>query len=97
MLGEDNMQADRFPFVRIHSLQITGEAPKFAAKVQVEMHGQTREMWVPLSVEGLPNRISVTGSFVLKQTDFGAQPYSVLGGLLAVQDEVPIEFKLIGL
>ncbi len=27
MLGEDNMQADRYPFVRIHSLQITGESP----------------------------------------------------------------------
>jgi hypothetical protein len=96
MLGEDNMQADKFPFVRIHSLQVSGEFPKFAAKVQVEMHGQKREMWVPLSVEGLPDRLSVAGSFVLRQTDYGAQPYSVLGGMLAVQDEVVIEFKLLG-
>lgn len=96
MLGDDNLQADRFPFIRVHSLQISGEGPKFAAKVQVEMHGQKREMWVPLSVESLPDRLSVTGSFVLRQTDFGAQPYSVLGGLLAVQDEVVIEFELVG-
>jgi polyisoprenoid-binding protein YceI len=53
-------------------------------------------MWVPLSVEGLPDRLSVTGSLVLRQTDFGVQPYSVLGGMLAVQDEVIIEFKLLG-
>jgi len=97
MLGEDNMQADQFPFVRIHSLQISGEQPKFAAKVQINMHGQNQEMWVPLSVEGLPNQLSVTGSLVLRQTDFGAQPYSVMGGMLAVQDEVVIEFKLIGI
>ncbi len=96
MLGEDNLQADRFPYVRIRSLQIAGEAPKFAARIEVEMHGQKREMWVPLSVDGLPDRLSVTGSFVLRQTDFGAQPYSVLGGLLAVQDEVIVEFKLVG-
>ena len=96
MLGEDNMQAQQFPFVRIHSLQVSGESPKFAAKVLVEMHGQNREMWVPLSVEGLPDRLSVTGSLVLRQTDFGVQPYSVLGGMLAVQDEVIIEFKLLG-
>jgi polyisoprenoid-binding protein YceI len=96
MLGEDNMQAEKFPFVRIHSLQVSGEFPKFAAKVQVDMHGQKREMWVPLSVEGLPDRLSVAGSFVLRQTDFGAQPYSVLGGMLAVQDEIVIEFKLLG-
>ncbi len=96
MLGADNLQADRFPLVRVHSLAIAGEAPKFAARVQVEMHGQKREIWVPLDVQGLPDRLAVSGSFVLRQTDFGAQPYSVLGGLIAVQDEVVIEFKLAG-
>ena len=96
MLGENNLQANRFPFVRIHSIQIAGEAPKLAAKVQVELHGQQREMWIPLNVEGLPDRISATGSFVLRQSEFGVQPYSVLGGFLAVQDEVVIEFSLLG-
>jgi hypothetical protein len=96
LLGATDLQADQFPFVRIHSLQISGEAPKFAAKVQVEMHGQKREMWIPLDVEGLPDRLSVSGSFVLHQTDFGAQPYSLLGGLLSVQDEVILDFKLAG-
>ena len=96
MLGKDNLQADRFPFVRVHSVEISGEAPRFAARVQIEMHGQTREMWIPLSVEGLPDRLEVSGSFVMRQTDFGAQPYSVLGGLIAVRDEVVIDFKLTG-
>lgn len=96
MLGEHNLQADTFPFVRVHSLGIIGESPKFAAKVQIEMHGQQRAMWIPLSVEGLPEHLAVEGSFVLRQTDFGVQPYSVLGGLLAVQDEVVIDFKLLG-
>ncbi len=96
LLSADNLQADRFPYVRIHSLQISGETPKFAAKIQVQMHGQSREMWLPLDVEGLPDRLSVSGSFVLRQTDFGAQPYSLLGGLLSVQDEVVLDFKLAG-
>jgi hypothetical protein len=96
MLGVNNLQADKFPFVRVHSLQITGESPKFAAKVQIEMHGQQRAMWIPLTVEGLPEHLVVAGSFVLRQTDFGVQPYSVLGGFLAVQDEVVVEFKLLG-
>jgi hypothetical protein len=97
LLGANDLQADRFPFVRIHSLQISGEAPKFAAKVQVDMHGHEVEMWVPLDVEGLPDRLSVSGSFVLHQTDFGTQPYSLLGGLLSVQDEVVLDFRLIGI
>ncbi|PRC94920.1 YceI family protein [Solimicrobium silvestre] len=94
MLGDSNLQADKYPLLRIHSLQITGEAPKFAAKIQIELHGQLREMWVPLSVQGLPEKLLVTGALVVKQTDFGITPYSALGGLLAVQDELLIEFQL---
>ena len=96
LLGSNDLQAYQLPFVRIRSLQISGEAPKFAAEAQVEMHGQEREMWIPLDVVGLPDRLSVSGSFVLRQTDFGVQPYSLLAGLLSVQDEVVLEFKLTG-
>jgi YceI-like domain len=96
MLGADALQADRIPFVRIRSVQIAGEAPKFAAKIQIEMHGQKQEMLVPLDVQGLPTRLSVSGTFVLRQTDFGLRPYSFLGGLLTVQDEVVLDFKLTG-
>ncbi len=96
MLGAENMQAEQYPLVRIHALQITGESPRFAAKVRVEMHGQAREMWLPLRVEGLPDRVTAAGSLVLRQSDFGIKPYSVFGGLMAVQDEVVIEFNLVG-
>jgi YceI-like domain len=96
MLGDANLQASRFPFVRIHSLQVTGEVPRLAAKVQVEMHGQQRELWIPISVEGLPDRIVASGAFVLRQSDFGVKPYSILGGVVSVEDEVVIEFKLVG-
>lgn len=96
MLGERNLQADRYPFVVIHSLAIAGEVPKLAARIEIELHGQKREMWVPLDVEGLPDQLVVTGSFVLRQSDFGIAPYSIFGGLLAVQDEMVIEFKLVG-
>jgi hypothetical protein len=96
MLGDSNMQADRFPRVRIHCLRITGESPRYAAQVAVEMHGVTRDQWIPLTVTGLPERLTVSGAFVLRQTDFGIHPYSVVGGLLAVKDEVVIDFALTG-
>lgn len=95
MLGGKGLDAERFPWVRIQSRQISGDAPKFAAKIAVELHGQTREMWTPLSVTGLPDQLAVEGTLVLRQSDFGVTPFSVLGGLLAVQDEVVVEFKLL--
>jgi hypothetical protein len=96
MLGPENMQADRYPLVRIHSLEITGEAPKFVARLAIEMHGQTREMRIPLTVTGLPQRVNASGAMVLRQSEFGVQPYSVMGGLLSVQDDVVLEFSLLG-
>lgn len=96
MLGTHGLQAQQFPWVRIRSLQIVGEAPKFAAQVAVELHGQTREMWVPLTTTGWPDGLQVSGSLVLRQTDFGVQPFSVLGGLLAVEDAVVVDFALRG-
>lgn len=96
MLGSNSMQADRYPLVRIHSLQITGELPKIAAQVRVEIHGQSRDTWVPLMVEALPDHLSVSGALVIKQTDYGILPYSILGGLLAVKDEIFVDFKLVG-
>lgn len=96
MLGEFNFQANLFPWVRIKSLQIVGEAPRFAARVAVEIHGQQREAWVALNVQGLPERLQAGGSMVITQSDFGVKPYSVLGGLLSVEDAVVIEFQLTG-
>ncbi|MBB3214059.1 polyisoprenoid-binding protein YceI [Herbaspirillum sp. Sphag1AN] len=96
MLGEANLQAEQYPFVRIHSLQIIGESPRFAARLSVELHGQVREMWVPLTVTGLPDSLMASGSMVLRQSDFGIHPYSALGGILAVADALVIDFTLRG-
>jgi len=96
MLEADDLDADHFPFVRVQSLQITGELPQLAARVRVELHGQAREFAVPLRIDGLPDRIRVSGRFVLRQSDFGIRPYSVAGGLLSVQDDLIVDFRLDG-
>lgn len=96
MLGEDNLQAQRYPFVRIHGAHITGEGSRLAADVDIEMHGQRRSISVPLEVEGLPRQVRASGAFVLRQSDFGVHPYSALGGLIAVEDAVIVDFTLVG-
>jgi hypothetical protein len=96
MLGEDNLQAGHFPFVHIHSVHVAGEIPKLAIEVLFELHGQEQKMLIPLNVEISPDHLSAKGAFVIRQSDFGIKPYSVLGGFLAVQNEVLIEFSLVG-
>jgi hypothetical protein len=96
LLGAEGFQADRFPEARVHSLRIVGDAPRFAAQLRIEMHGRAVELWVPLQVQGLPAQLSASGSFVLHQGDFGVTPYSLFGGLLRVEDEIVVEFHLVG-
>lgn len=94
MLGADNLQADRFPYVRIHALQISGELPKLASQVEIELHGQRRTLWLPLNVTQGMQGVEITGALVVRQSEFGVRPYAVLGGFLAVQDELVVEFFL---
>lgn len=95
MLGERGLQAESHPFLRLRSLKLVGEAPRLAALVEIELHGQRRQQWLALRVDEQGQRLVVSGALVLRQTEFGLQPFSLLGGLLAIADEIVIEFDLV--
>lgn len=94
MLGEAGLQAASYPLVRIRSLRISGAYPKLAALIEIELHGQRRQQWIALHVEAASDSVQARGALVLRQSDHGLTPFSVAGGLLAVQDELTIEFDL---
>lgn len=96
MLGEQGLQAERFPELRIQGLSLIGEPPKLIGRWRLSLHGVTRTVEVPLHVELSADQVRVTGAWVLRQSEFGLQPFSVAGGLLAVQDELLVEFDLRG-
>lgn len=94
LLGAKGLDAERFPDLWLHSLSVSGDWPVLVAEVAVTLHGVTRSQPVVLRVEREASGLRARGSFALRQTDFGLAPFSVLGGLLAVQDEVAIDFDL---
>ena len=96
MLGKKGLQADAFPFVTLKSMSVSGDWPVLVADVAVTLHGVTRTQAVLLRVQRGADRLQASGSLVLKQSDFGIEPFSVLGGLLAVQDDVAVSFDLVG-
>lgn len=96
MLGEQGLQAERFPELRIQGLALIGEPPKLVGRWRLSLHGVTRTVEVPLHLELSADQVRVKGAWVLRQSDFGLQPFSVAGGLLAVQDALLVEFDLRG-
>jgi hypothetical protein len=60
----------------------------------ITLHGVTREVQIPARIEQTADEVSASGSFDLKQTDFGIVPLSVLGGAIQVLDRLELRFAI---
>lgn len=94
MLGKKGFEADRFPEIALHCVAVHGEFPRPILQLQVRLHGAEHELWVPVEAQADARSLRVQGAFALRHSDFGLEPYSVLGGLMAVQDAIAIHFDL---
>lgn len=96
MLGEEVLDAAKYPRIGVSSQAVTGELPALKVRAAIELHGTRRELDVPVHVEIDGVRLAAVGSLRVAQSEFGIEPFSVAAGLLRVADEVEIEFELVG-
>jgi hypothetical protein len=87
---EKVLEAERFPFVVLRVRAVEQDA----VQAELSLHGVTRPLRIPAKVEQGAERIGVSGSFAINQTDFGIEPFSVFGGALAVQDRIDLSFTI---
>src|SRR5574337_269442 len=95
MLGVGELDAAKYPDIRIRSIGFTGPEWGPDAKVRIELHGVARDLTVPIALEHCGQRLIVTGILAIRQSDFGIQPFSILGGGLQVADTVQVRFHLV--
>jgi hypothetical protein len=96
MLGPDVLDAEQFPLIGVTARAIAGELPKLVVTAAVTLRGVTRELVVPVDVEADEDRLVARGALAIRQSEFGIDPFSALGGLLRVDDPVMVEFRLVG-
>jgi hypothetical protein len=84
------LEAAVHPEVVVRTLQQVGEGARRAVEAEITLHGVTRRQWFAVDIEGPRAR----GEVVVRQSDFGIAPFTVLGGLLAVQDALVVQFEL---
>lgn len=89
---EKVLEVERFPFA---VLRVERRPDSPALDVSATIHGVTRRISIPVET-GLPSRslLYVRGEFSLKQTEFGIEPFSALGGALRVADRVDVMFEV---
>ena len=86
------LDAERFPLVTVRVVRQGADQPLRAA---ITLHGVTRDYDIPVVIDKHEGSLTVTGTVNLKQTDFGLVPFSVMGGAMAVQDQLELRFTLV--
>ena len=91
------LEVKQFPDAKIHVSQLRLlQSTNYVTTATLTLHGVSKTIEVPVILEKIGvNELKVTGEFSLKQTDYGMKPYSALGGLLKVKDEVNLKFSII--
>jgi polyisoprenoid-binding protein YceI len=97
MLSDMVLDAGRHPSITFESTSVTGKGSAAALDLSVTgrltIHGKTQTVTAPVSVKIAGDRLTATGKFVIKQTDYGITPISV-GGVVKVKNELNITFTV---
>ncbi|NHZ37113.1 YceI family protein [Massilia rubra] len=87
------LDAERFPLVELHAERAAGKGDLL--RLTVTLHGVARTVDVPTTIVRGADGLTASGAFILKQSDFGMTPMSVMGGALTVQDPMELAFRIV--
>ena len=89
------LQTDHWPQAHL-TIEITGGtevAP--VAQTTLYLHGEKHSFPISFEITGLETaHLVVKGSFTMQQSDYGMQPFSILGGGLQVLDKVDVTYRM---
>jgi len=79
-------------FVHVAALETTEGVTR--CEVSLTLKGVTKTFPATVIVHQDDNLLRVRGSFDLNQTDFGIEPFSVLGGAITIRDRLEINYRI---
>ena len=97
LLGPRLLDAAQFPLVAVSGRVAGGELPWLVLELELTVRGHVHRMEVPVQVELDGRSLRVRGLLSLRHADLGLQPFTALGGLLAVADPLVLRFDLVGI
>ncbi len=99
MRGPDVLDVARHSTIHFRSTEVTGKqtAPgSFDLTIagELSLHGIVKPFTVPVHLEVRGETLTASGKMVVKQTDFGIEPTTAAGGLVRVEDQVALTFRI---
>ena len=87
-----SLDARRFPRITFRANEIEPSDQGYRLVGTLDIHGRARECSVDLHVEDLDDCWRLSCQVVVRQSDFGINPYSLMLGAIAVEDDVTLSF-----
>jgi len=94
LLSPGVLDAGRYPEIRVQTVSLAGTWDSPVARADVALRDRTRRLDVPLRLVRSDRELAASGSFRVRQSDFGLTPFSVAGGAIQVGDEVDVAFEI---
>ena len=95
MLGPDVLNAASYPEIVVSSAGPLEDTAPSKLKVRIVVRGAQLEREVPVTARIGADSVSAQGSFKVLQSELGIKPFSIVGGAIAVADEVEIRFDVV--
>ena len=90
-----SIDAVNFPFAQLSSEDCSGGLSGDIIPVVLTFHGVSRQLDLQIDLKSIADdQLVIGGEFSIYQTDFGIEPFSVMGGLITVEDNVDFTYRL---
>jgi hypothetical protein len=93
MLGKV-LDVERHPYALVGIDRIGANGKADELEVALTLNGVTRTERIRAAVEVSADAMRVTGETVIRQSDFGIVPFSILNGAIRVEDALTVRFEI---
>ena len=94
MLTADVLNGDAYPEIRLRGRGFSGSLDAAELPLSIEILGRVVERRFPAQIVVGADSLTVTGEYRLTHTDLGMTPFTALGGLMSVGEEIDFTYRI---
>jgi hypothetical protein len=94
MLTADVLNAEVYSAIRLSGRGFSGPLAAAELPVSIEILGRVVERSFPAQIAVSGNELTVTGEYRLTHADLGMSPFTALGGLMSVGEEIDFTYRI---
>ena len=94
MLTAEVLDGATFPEIRLSGRGVSGSLASAELPVSIEILGRVVERRFPAQVAVGADSLTVTGEYRLTHTDLGLKPFTALGGMMSVGEEIDFTYRI---